>query len=279
MARVQSDCKLGRQGGCDRFVELFASLLGKYDCAPPWAKPGETGYLIAAIRICEEEKGGNGGGGGSAFAMLAGLDAPKARALFASDMFREALPDELHEAYWKWSIYTERRLVLEGRTGGTPGPILEYSRPGITARSSNTLEPRGESRYDASLAFDGKPFTGWCTGGTGIGEWIEFSLPARQRPRPPFRGFQVIPGYARTQETYIANGRVAKIRISSCAHPEASFDAELKPDKPDDFDAAVVRVDIHDDALLGEGTCARFTILHVTRGSVPDSCISEILPF
>jgi len=255
--RLREACDGGRKGSCDLFVNLFAELMPAYDCGYP------------AIWKCEASQ---------AYRTLSRLTTPPALRVFGSPEFREILSGEDAD-YWPLSVHAQRSLVVGDGDIDGPGPRLKvnHAAVGALAKASSTLKPQGRNRYDPDLAFDGLPFTAWCEGsaGAGVGEWLEFSLGSRRRP---FHAFHVVPGYAKTQQTYRSNGAPTRVRISSCADAEASFEAELNPIDPLDFNAAAFSIVVPKGALKGEGRCVRFTILEVREGTMADTCISEITP-
>jgi hypothetical protein len=180
---------------------------------------------------------------------------------------------------------------------------------GYTFAASSRLAPEKHHRYDADRALDGDGGTAWCEGvpGPGIGEWLE--VRPRLAPELAARcwliGFSVIPGVARNTALWLANNRVDRFRISSCAHPEEGVDFDLRnlspiygqprrfPDaphqlaKPGQFqqwakfeleDQELYLPGTSTEAFLHERECFRFTILGVKPGKVDDSCVGEFLP-
>ena len=82
--------------------------------------------------------------------------------------------------------------------------------PDTVAKASSTLPDEGRFSYSATnvLRHDASC---WCenAAGYGEGEWIELTLPEKQR----LNGLQIINGYAGTEEQYEKNAKVTQIRI------------------------------------------------------------------
>ncbi len=177
---------------------------------------------------------------------------------------------EYADVYFEDSVNADR--VLRGLPPRPP-----YEEPTLSATASSTLRPQAGNRYDPPLALDGKLETAWCEGarGDGVGEWIEVRAQHLPDWRSPLCWVLIVPGYAKSQAVYERNGRITRLRISSCAHPEASFEAEIESYH---FNLPYPRVKIPAGALKGEADCFRLTILAVAKGRVPDTCISEIVP-
>jgi len=263
LERLRIACESGAADSCTLFVKRVRGLLPSYSCDHP------------AIWGCA--------GASLAYRTLYALKSLEARRLFGSPEFRSVLSGEDTD-HWPRSIRVQRQLVVGDGEANGPGPFLPvpFALLKPVASASSTLGSPGKNRYDPGLAFDGLPFTAWCEGvpGSGVGEWLELSLGSKtgRTGSRPFRAFHVVPGYAKTQRSYLANGAPTRLRITSCANPDASFEAELPLSSPLDFNAAVVSIRVPDGALKGEGRCARFTILAVREGGTGDTCISEITP-
>jgi hypothetical protein len=169
---------------------------------------------------------------------------------------------------------------------------------GTSASASSTLPPEGRFSYQPSRAVDLDPATAWCEGvpGDGVGEAITVRLKSAAAPGPSCEilDFGLVPGFARDEKAFQANGRVTKVRIESCRDPSKGFEAVLMnpnrnmpntdpkvdPEKPGDH-ADDSRVDIYapSGALGGERECVRLVILEVRPGAkYHDTCISEFEP-
>lgn len=277
LERERRACESGKS--CDGFLAAMKRLLPEYDCQRPFDRK----YIVPAIWLCLEVKDHElvHDGFGDALSTLSKLNTSPALTLFASSALRNTLTGEYAGTYRELSDKAERRLVVGDGDPGGPGPYIEGGNfPDMMARASSTSPAAGGESFDASMAVDGKAFTAWCAGAEkGTGEWLEVSL----RPPPwhegkPFCVFSVIPGYARTQMTYLAHKRPTRVKIASCARPENSFEAELKTSVPEDFNRALVSVDVPAGTLGGEGGCVRVTLLGVSQGGAEPPCISEVAP-
>lgn len=270
LERHRVDCKSGKPGGCDRFVDAFERLLTPCDCSdgdgrPRCTKPG--------LDSCFEVTPGDTHLFDAALATIAELARSKssrAQRVFASQKFRDMLSGEYADVYFEDSVNTDR--VLRGLPPRPP-----YQEPTLSATASSTLRPQAGNRYDPALALDGKLETAWCEGARedGVGEWIEIRAQHVPDWRRPVCQVMIVPGYAKSEATYRQNGRVTRVRISSCAHPEAHVEADIEPYQAN---LPYPRVMVPFGALKGEADCFRLTILAVARGQVPDTCISEIWP-
>ena len=264
LERDRRKCEAERQ--CDGFLSTLAQLLPTYDCQ---AGPGSPA-VAPAIRLCERT---------TLFAdsleTLAKLKSRKALRVLASAPLRNALDGYLAELYWEQSAFAERRLVLGDTQGGDGPPLEGGAEPIAGARASSTSPRAAGEGFDPELAADRRTFTAWCTGKCpGVGEWLEMTFASSQWR---LSGFEIIPGYTRTQASYSTHRRPTRVRIASCSDPSAAFEADLELLAPDDFNRAGTQVDVPGDALKAERSCVRFTILEVSEhGS--NTCISEIVP-
>jgi hypothetical protein len=166
---------------------------------------------------------------------------------------------------------------------------------GLEVRASSTLASQAGRDYAAKNVFDGDPATAWCEGasGPGVGAWLELSYErtaiSPSGPGEPFVGYVLVPGYARTQQTWSSNRRLLAIRLAPCDHPEEGevirLDAAGPLHLPERFNrAALLLPPLHDDPFAavaaGEAqrACVRLTIVEVTGGTYPDACVSEFRP-
>lgn len=93
---------------------------------------------------------------------------------------------------------------------------------GWRTTASSHLGPQGDNRYDVAMLEDYSPRTAWVEGveGDGIGERLSFTIlpldgesEAAQEP-VPFWGIDLVNGYAKTEATWEANGRVRELLLS-----------------------------------------------------------------
>lgn len=82
-----------------------------------------------------------------------------------------------------------------------------------TQKASSTLKPQGKFNYKASNAHDLDLSTAWVEGaaGDGIGEWIEYTLPA---DNPRITQIIIANGYVRTKTAWRENSRVEALEVS-----------------------------------------------------------------
>lgn len=82
-----------------------------------------------------------------------------------------------------------------------------------TQKASSTLKPQGKYNYKPSNAHDLSSETAWVEGapGDGIGEWIEYTLPA---DNPRITTINVINGYVRTKKAWTENSRVKTLEVT-----------------------------------------------------------------
>jgi len=118
-----------------------------------------------------------------------------------------------------WNFPEDYRLKTSTQLNPSPTPASAQSSVGIAPRiseikASSELKPQsyqGEWKgYDASLAFDGKNDTAWCSNGGGPGDWVmvRFESPAS------LRGVWVYGGYGSDSDRYKTNNRVRTLRVS-----------------------------------------------------------------
>lgn len=78
--------------------------------------------------------------------------------------------------------------------------------------ASSSLNPQGSRTYDPSNAHDLSYSTAWVEGvkGPGIGEWIEYTLPANN---PRITDIHIANGIVRTAKAWNENGRVKRLEV------------------------------------------------------------------
>lgn len=186
-------------------------------------------------------------------------------------------------------------------------PLLEHrqlatwnavARPNQRSRgkldASSTLAHPG-NRHSVAKLMDGDPTTAWCEGREGNGEGESLTVRFDAQTAEPYcspEGIAIIPGYAKSAQTYLQNGRVSKLRIEDCGDPSSYVVIRLPANE--DFNQSAVFIGsygafIPDDAVAARGgnwaraertngpVCLRFTILETLPGSrFSDTCISEL---
>lgn len=95
-----------------------------------------------------------------------------------------------------------------------------------SARASSTLASQGGNTYAAANLFDNDPDTAWCEGvdGTGKGSWVELryappdlaGLPIPQRMQVGPLAMAILPGYAKSASSWVGNGRVRALKVTTC---------------------------------------------------------------
>lgn len=80
-------------------------------------------------------------------------------------------------------------------------------------KASSTLKAQGKFNYKAGNAHDLSLETTWAEGveGDGIGEWIEYKLPATN---PRITQIVIANGYVRTKKAWTENSRVEALEVS-----------------------------------------------------------------
>jgi|GEM_PF-1522035 len=149
-------------------------------------------------------------------------------------------------------------------------PIFVDGRIRHMASSCLVESPGDICRFHPIKIDDGDPATCWAEGvlGPGIGEWVEMSW---EIPRD-VTGFTILPGFARDEGTWLANGRPADVKVELYRQDECVYE--------ESFALEDVMAEQTFDFALGEfedvDRC-RFFIEEVYRGGkYDDTCISEI---
>ena len=170
--------------------------------------------------------------------------------------------------------------ALEAITGAlAAAPVLGAAQrwkakaiPGAAVRTSSTLAPQGRVRYDASNLLDGDPATAWCPARAAKGpHWIELTVPATPGC---WAELVLVPGYAKSQAAWTANGRLRALRRGACGSPV-----------PATLTFSLPAFAHHDEAAVDLGnveprgtTCIRFELGAVDPGTSGDTCLSELKP-
>jgi len=144
--------------------------------------------------------------------------------------------------------------------------------PGTAVRVSSMLAPQGRARYAAANLLDGDPATAWCAARGAKGpHWIELTVPATPGC---WAELVLVPGYAKSQAAWTANGRLRALRRGACGAPV-----------PETLTFSVPAFARHDEAAVDLGnveprgtTCVRFELGAVDPGTSGDTCLSELKP-
>ncbi len=139
-------------------------------------------------------------------------------------------------------------------------------------KASTTLN--NSRRYAPSLATDGDPRTAWCEGSVGAGEGE--SLELRWSTPTPVTTIAVLPGYAKSGDTFRQNARIRRARVTF----SDGYSTELEfADAPAlQFAPAYSRKTPWEDAWDALVTSVKLEILEVYPGTrFKDACLSELL--
>jgi hypothetical protein len=206
-------------------------------------------------RIFAQEQGG-GGGPGSGALMRSWVPAP------AVVGRPPALDASLGEAIWDGATLQRGpdhhfRYTFDGSRFRPPSGALLLS-------ASAWLPPARGARYEPSLAVDGLGETAWCTAKRpGVAAPLHLELLEPRR----LRALRIVPGYARSQGSFLDNARVRRVRIRT--DQGAAFEVEL-PDRMKPQRIPLPR-------RAGKVGAVDLTILSVRAGRrAQDVCISEI---
>jgi len=170
--------------------------------------------------------------------------------------------------------------ALEAITGAlAAAPVLGAAQrwkakaiPLAMVRASSTLAPQGKVRYDVWNLLDGDPATAWCAARGAKGpHWIELVVPATPGC---WAELVLVPGYAKSQQAWLANGRVLELRRGACGSPVPSTLTFPLPSFARHDEAALSLESVHEP----ETTCVRFELGAVDPGTSGDTCLSELKP-
>lgn len=160
------------------------------------------------------------------------------------------------EAYIEKANLGEGSMVV--KTVTFPG----LGKATVSATSQFSFGEGKELEFDPRNLFDGSLQTAWCEGkpDDGIGEYVQVTFPQTVQ----LTGIDIVNGWAKGEEYYKQNGRVAELKIVSNTDQEAVV---TLTDENYDYQ--------HSDISVG-GTSFKFIINKVHKGKDPDTCISEI---
>ncbi len=182
----------------------------------------------------------------------------------------------------------------------------KYSRVPVKVRASSHLPNHGSYRFDPPNVSDGDPKTAWCVSkpDDGRGAWLEITALRSPAQQPPNRlqcrleGVALVPGFAHSQQLYLANNRIRRFRMARCDDPANYRDVDIL-NRGNRFDTSAVFLPLDDEDLptwwekadlkytlagrsaprkkqMAPASCWRLTILEIDRGEkYRDTCISE----
>lgn len=186
------------------------------------------------------------------------------RAGFVLDMLREHVAPPTPRALERWPLFAGRASIERAGERWTPIAGAE-----LVVSASSTL-PSARGRYAADNVLDGDPTTAWCEGvaGDGMGERLTLRVPGP--PRPVL--VAVVPGYARGDWHFVANGAPVSLR--------AAGGAVLTPLRlPDSADLYREGQAVEVLGILSSDAVS--LALHGVRPGLrfDDTCLSEVLLF
>jgi hypothetical protein len=115
-----------------------------------------------------------------------------------------------------------------------------------------------------------------------VGEWVELELPVDPSVST-VAGLYVLPGYAKSQASYEANGRVNKIRYGGCGGGSSLTEVSL-PVSEDVYESVIGVPGAEEalDAAIKKAKAGKMCVRLQIAGIIPgkkskDVCISEIV--
>jgi hypothetical protein len=181
---------------------------------------------------------------------------------------------------------TNADLKYLGRVTGTlvAGPVLASEermayRPGIKldAAASSELPRDGAVDYRASNVLDGRGSTAWCASRMDEPSWIELRFRNAPASTCTVYGFVLVPGYAKSQGSWIGNERLRRFTLAPCDQTADINSQRVEPSTRADSSAIVVPAPSGTEKVR-PGQCVRLTLWTVDDGPSGDRCISEFKP-
>jgi hypothetical protein len=162
----------------------------------------------------------------------------------------------------------KKAYILKADLGDGETVVKTITIPGLgsatVTASSQYIQTEGrELDYDPRNAFDSKFQTGWCEGKTaddGIGESITISFPTTMH----ITDVSVVNGYAKSEDSYKNNNRVASLKVEAAYGKTESYD----------FEDNIFDLQSRPTSLIG--STFKFIITKVHKGKLTDTCLSEI---
>lgn len=146
---------------------------------------------------------------------------------------------------------------------------------GWTTAASSHLAPQGAHAYDAERLYDGSARTAWVEGaeGDGVGERLTFTIlpegDADGRPVPLW-GLDLVNGYAKSEPTWAANGRLRELAMAINGEPVRVIRLQDS--------AEIQTVDLGEGLLVGPGDVIELEIRAVYPGArYRDTALSELV--
>jgi len=142
---------------------------------------------------------------------------------------------------------------------------------GVSVKTSTELRAEGKITYSGTNVLDEKDETAWSTSGSGLGQWIEFTLKENFRIG---NTYQIRTGYTKSKKLWKENSRVKKLK----AVVNNKIVAYIILNDTDEYQSFLIYPDGMEDEGK-PGTKIRFVIDEVYRGDkYDDTLISHFVP-
>lgn len=165
-----------------------------------------------------------------------------------------------------------KAYIKSNNLGKENEAVKTVSMPGfgsasISASSQLVRGVGKELEFDPRNLFDKSLQTAWCEGKSGedgLGESITLNF----TENITISKISIVNGWAKSEDTYKDNNRVAKLKVTGGNGNEVSIDLQDENYDYQDFPV--------DGAVILTGTSFKFTIDDVYKGKKRNTCISEI---
>jgi len=167
-------------------------------------------------------------------------------------------------------LITRTAFVVKEDPDG-PG-ITEFNcANGVYVKTSGEHPSEGNITYSAANVLDKKDETAWSTSGSGIGQWIEFTLKENFRIG---NTYQIRTGYTKSKKLWKENSRVKKLKVVV----NSKTVAYIMLNDTDEYQSFLIYPDGMEDEG-NPGTKIRFVIDEIYRGDkYDDTLISHFVP-
>jgi hypothetical protein len=195
--------------------------------------------------------------------------------------------------YIKYSYVLGPSLILEKKQDKDFEPLLvvsatveperedglgqdEFNCPqGVSVRTSSELPPQSTFSYKAANLLDANNKTAWSEGvkGSGIGEWVEFTIADRFIIG---ESYQVLNGYTKDKNCWMNNSRVKKLK---CFVNEKAVAYIILQDDMNFQSFTISPAWVQPLVTLEKGDKIRFVIEEVYKGlKYNDTLLSQFMP-
>ena len=142
---------------------------------------------------------------------------------------------------------------------------------GVFVKTSGEHPAEGTIRYSGSNVLDQKDETAWSTSGSGIGQWIEFTIKENFRIG---NSYQIRTGYTKSKRLWKENSRVKKLKVIVNGKAVALI---ILNDTDEYQSFFIYHGEMEEEGKLG--TKIRFVIEEIYRGDkYDDTLISHFVP-